>query len=58
VEHRIEIALNEYVVGHIVLDEAKGFVPRQVSDVAHLAGRQVVHGDDFVIVCEESVAEM
>ena len=58
VQHRIERALDEDVLGHVVLDEVEALVAGQVGDVVHVAGAEVVHGDHLVALSQQAVAEM
>ena len=56
--HIMHVAGQEDVVGDIMANEAKVGIPGQVLDVGHVAGDQVVNGNDAVAFSEEPVAEV
>ena len=57
-EDRVEVPLDRYEPGDVVLDEVKPSIGFEVGDVAGVAGHEVVHGDDFVTFGEQPVAQV
>ena len=58
-EHVIDLFFRqEDEVRHIVLDETKTLVARQMSNVVGLAGDQVIDSDNAMPFGEEAIAQM
>src|SRR4029077_8294349 len=58
VEHPVERTLDLDEVRDIVQHELKAGMGTEVSDVAGVTGQEIVHSDDAVTLCQQSVAQV
>jgi len=58
VQDVVHLALDVYVMGHVVLVEAEVGAAEQVGDVVGRARQHVVNGDDFMAPSQERVAQV
>jgi len=57
-QHSIKGAFDVNEVSHIVVDEMKMSIAREMGDVSSVSGDQVVNADDLMAFGEEAIAKM